>query len=368
MKFLYLKQLLVFVFCLGLLSCEKDEDMVVIQPGTKSLLSATQSALVLTDQDANKDAITFSWTAPDFGYSAAVNYSLEFGVKGTDFANAVVKDYGTSLVKTLKVSELNAIANELKMTGFQKGDMEVRVKAGVGGNYAPTYSDVTALQITPYLSEPPYATLYLVGAATEGAWNENAATPMFRSATDPFVFTYTGYLKADDFKLLGQLGQWAPSWGSGETANGVTKLVFRSSTSEADVNNFKSLIKEAGYHTVTVNLRDMTITVEPYDATGKPTFNSIGLVGEFNGWAAPDVKLTKTTVNPHIWSGSITLAKASELKFRVNEAWDTNWGSSTDVTKLYGKGGAGASNIKMAAGTYKVFFNDLTENYLFIKQ
>ncbi|WP_182513240.1 SusE domain-containing protein [Rufibacter quisquiliarum] len=375
MKTNYTKLLMLTLFSMILWSCDKDEDMIILKDGTEATLSASQTNLILKEEDKAKDAVTFSWTKSDFGYDAAVTYSLEFGKKGENFAKPEVIEVGNVMMKTMKVSDLNMVANKIGMKGFEEGEMEVRVKASVGASVASVYSAVTTLAVTPYLAEPEYPVIYLVGAAAENDWNNSKATPFFRDETDPFVYTLTSKLKAGDFKLLGMLGKWGPAWGMDAKINATSATIkFRPKESDPDVPNFTGLIPADGYYTITVSLRNNTLTVEPYGAgAGAPTYNSIGILGEFNGWGN-DVMMTNSTFNPHLWYGEVTLpAKAdpkalSELKFRVDKDWGTNWGAGADQTLWYGKGTPGSPNLKMQPGTYKVQFNDLTGNYVLVKQ
>ena len=52
------------------------------------------------------------------------------------------------------------------------------------------------------------------------------------------------------------------------------------------------------------------------------------------------------------------------MKFRADNAWDVDWGSNTPIS---GTGTQGGSNIPVSvAGTYDIWFNDITGNYIFI--
>ncbi|WP_148041371.1 SusE domain-containing protein [Rufibacter immobilis] len=379
MKAIYNKLLMLCCLSLTLWSCDKDEDRIIMQEGVAPILSSTQSNLVLLEADKAKDAVTFNWPKAEFGYNAAVSYTLQFDKAGGDFTAPVKVEVENAQFRTVKVGELNDIANSLEMEGEKAGEMQVRVMASVGAAAAPVYSDPISITVTPYLAEPPYATLYLVGAATEGDWDNNKATPMFRSADDAFLFTYTGYLKSADFKVLGQLGKWGPAWGMGTVnTDKSVNIRFRPTEGDADVPNFSGLIPAAGYYTITLDIRKNSLTVAPYDATGKPSYTVMGVLGEFNGWDATpnnDQLMTTTSVNPHIWRTTVTIpAKAdanakSELKIRVNNSWGTNWGAKEgNQEKLYGQGQAGGPNFKITPGKYLLVFNDLTLDYVFIPQ
>ena len=87
---------------------------------------------------------------------------------------------------------------------------------------------------------------------------------------------------------------------------------------------------------------------------------SIGLIGSFNGWSG-DVVL-ETTDNINYALQNFILAETGELKFRQDGAWTNNWGAADFPIGIARQGGA---NILGLAGTYNVFFNRLTGDYVF---
>lgn len=342
-------------------SCKKDEQRVVIQSGKPSVLTPGTQAVVLADTAAASQAIVFNWTAADFGYSAAIDYTLQFDKKGDAFAKAQSVDAGVNLSSTFTVAALNNLAMKAGLTAFAADSLEVRVQAKVSDAYI-TYSPSVTVLVTSYLSEPPYADLYLVGDATDNGWDNTRASPLQRDATDPFIYNYTGYLNTGGIKFLGYLNKWAPSWGSDGTATGV---VFRATDADADPATFP--IATPGYYTVQLNLKNTTYSIKPVDASAAATYQSVGVIGDFNNWT-DIVPFTATATNPHIWQGSVSFSSNAQFKFRIASGWDVNWGVGTDTGKLYGVAQSGGNNISMAAGKYTVVFNDITLQYIFIKQ
>ncbi len=363
MKTLINKCLIFFVASLALMSCEKDEERLVVKDGTVPTMSASANTVVLTEEEAANEALTINWTASEFGYPAAVNYTLQLDMKGNNFEAPVEADLGGgSLKKTFTVSELNTLINKLPITAFRENEIEARLKASVSDNVDPVYSNVTAIKATPYLTEPPYATLYMVGDATEFEWDNAKATPMYRSEEDIFIYTYTGRLKAGNLKFLGKLGSWTPMWGS----DGNNNVVFRETESDPDPASFT--IASEGYYTVSLDLRNNKYTIAPYNASGATVYPSIGIIGAFNDWGGIE-PMTKSAFNPHAWTIEYTFDTDVQLKFRHAPNWDVNWG--TEVGKeaaKYGKGKQGGENLQVSAGTYKILFNDLTGHYVFIKK
>ncbi|MFD2512323.1 SusE domain-containing protein [Pontibacter locisalis] len=363
----WLNKSFIFLFAsLALMSCEKDEDMVFVSEGTAPALTVSANSVVLEEDNADNNALKLTWTPADFGYQAAVNYVLEMDMKGNNFAAPVTAELGTDTEETFTVAQLNTLVNRLDIKAFNPNEIDMRVRASISPKIESPVSAVKTLTITPYLTEPPYATLYMVGDATDAGWNNGDAIAMLRDPNDLFKFTYTGKLKPGYFKFLGKRGGWAPMFGAG--ANNT--LVFRET--EADPDPASIQIQTEGYKTVTVDLRNNTYSITDYDASTKPVYNSIGIIGSFKPDATTDVwskivPMNKSSFNPHYWTVEYTFADDVEMKFRIASGWDSNWGAPAgEQEKLFNK--AGGDNIIIPAGTYFIVFNDLTANYLFIKK
>ena len=367
-KLLYMKiwlhKLILLALCAVVLSsCEKDEDQAVLRVQAVPTLTVSSTDLVLTEETAGEEAVILNWTPADFGYHAAVNYVLEVDKVGNDFATPAEEELGYAASKTFTVGELNTIVNRVKeITGFSENEMEVRLRADVSDFVSPVYSNTVPVTITPYLQEPPYPTIYMVGDATESGWDNANPVPMFRSGVDPFLFTYTGQFKAGSLKFLAQPGLWAPQWG--KTEDGI--LGFRETEDDAEPGALDEIQAE-GLYNVSVSLRDNTYTVTPYEpAAGAKVYPSVGIIGIFNDWT--DIEpMMSSTLNPHVWRLEYTFPADTELKFRHAPDWDVNWGGTSGKEgEVFGMAVAGGPNLKVAAGTYTILFNDLTEEYSFI--
>lgn len=118
------------------------------------------------------------------------------------------------------------------------------------------------------------------------------------------------------------------------------------------------------YYTLTVDFANMSYEWTKVADQNPTTYYNVSLIGGFNNWSA-DYDLTQ--VIPHNWHTVFTLESATELKFRANHSWEVDWGDGGDINKKeYGKGSIYGNNINCTAGTYDVFFNDITGEYLFV--
>ena len=135
------------------------------------------------------------------------------------------------------------------------------------------------------LAENP-AELYMIGGATEGGWSWNDVTVMTPVEGQTGVYSYTGALKAFDFKIYPERDD---NW-SGKVAyhpetenceiskTGVAsdKIVL---TNEQD---YKWLVKDAGVYTITVNIDAMTISATYVGESEQP--KTLYLIGDVCGW------------------------------------------------------------------------------------
>lgn len=350
------------VCLLSITGCEKDEDKTILRIGESSTLYASTHTVVMQESIANDNAIAFTWTSADFGYSASTNYTVELSLTEDGFAAPVVDDAGTSVFRReYTVIEFNKLVMQLGLQSGVAQDVLVRVKATVANTDKVSYSEAVTVNATAYVAESPYATLYLVGDAAEFGWDAAKATPMFRDEDNSFVYTYTGYLNAGDLKILGYLNSWAPQWGSG----GAGKLAISETNTDTDPPSLS--VAAAGYYTFRVDLQFNTYTLDAYDASGAATYAVVGIAGSFDSWAN-NTPMTNTTGNPHIWSVTYTLGADSEVKF-TTPSWSPQWGISGNWDRLYGKAALGGSgNMWIYAGSYRFLFNDLDGRYVLVKQ
>lgn len=217
-------------------------------------------------------------------------------------------------------------------------------------------------------SEEPaqtYTFLYLVGDATAQGWDNNSIYSIFNDPDNENVYHYTGYFVTGGFKLLEVPGSWDLQYGLGD-GPGLLSTDGGSGNIPVDAD---------GYYTFTMNTAELTYSLEPYDASTAPTYNTLGLIGSSSpqgNWDA-DVDMTQSTFDQHIWymldatlTADADIPSDPGMKIRAEDAWDVNWGSDTFPLGIATPGG---SNIAVTeTGTYAVWFNDLSGRYVAIKQ
>ncbi|MER3317758.1 MAG: SusE domain-containing protein [Allomuricauda sp.] len=110
-----------------------------------------------------------------------------------------------------------------------------------------------------------------------------------------------------------------------------------------------NLVVTAGYYMITMDLNAGTYTMVEADL--------LGVVGSgYNDWGNAGDDYMLTEVNPGIWVADNVELLDGEIKFRVNEAWNSDYGD----TGADGTLDAGGDNIVVTAGIYMIRL-DLSE-------
>lgn len=218
-----------------------------------------------------------------------------------------------------------------------------------------------------YKIEEMAATYYLVGdfggAASWDISNFNYALYPQTTTTQSYTTKWTG---SGSFKFFTEANNWDSAYGAelGTTAGAVSGKLASNANNGAD----NISVPEVGaYYTFTVDMSAMTYTWTKCDESKVIDYNKIGLIGVNGDWDN-DVFLTQVT--SHNWYVEADVTSDCEVKFRVDGNWDVmDWGADVNIAdQSYGTGTKGGANIKLPAGKYKVYFNDITGQFLFLAE
>jgi len=372
--------LMAFVAFVGLNSCSSDDGVVFIAQPDVAGINFTNSfneSYILTPATSGNIAERFVWNTVDFDVPTNITYQLQ-GATSEDFSSFDIIGATGENNLGVKVSQLKSLAddagldNDANTDAPNTGLVYFRVRAFAGTDGGNGLSEMSAVKsITLILpegeTEEVLKNFFMVGDATEAVWDNNKNnTPLFRDGENVNAYYFTGRFKgaadAEGFKLLTELGNWDSQWGlDGD------KLSSKEILGE-DPKAFP--VSADAYYSFAINIDEMTWSFEPYDASAAPTYNVIGLVGAGTsvGWPSDDnpeldIKMTKSTFDAHIWNAQGIVLTDGPVKFRANLAWDKNWGGGDNFPS---SGTANGDDINAKAGTYNVWFNDLTGRYLFI--
>lgn len=365
--------IIAFVTLTGLQSCSSDDDVVFIAQPDPEGISFTNSfspTYILTSATASNNAERFVWNTVDVDVPTNVVYELQastsesfedFTIMGTSSEN----NLAITVQQLMDLAEEAGLDNDPTTEDMPNtGTLFFRVVASAGsaGELAHTseVQMITVMLPEAEEAEETFKNFYFVGNATPDQWNNNGNNmPLFRDAENPNVYYYTGNFNAGEFKLLEVLGQWQPQWGL--DGGNLTSSDILGSDPGAFV------VESAGFYSFSINVDEMTWSLEPYDASGAAIYQTIGVIGDATsgGWEV-DTDLTQLEFNPHIWFVEGVELTDGFIKFRAGDAWDVNWGTDSgalsDVTSL------GGPDIPVVEGVYDIWFNDLTGRYLLIPQ
>ncbi len=388
-----LKSTLLLMCSVGLFAaCADDNDSnpTLQQPSTFALNEPGYSAL--TVELASSQGLPFTWSQPDYGFPAEVSYDLQASLSGnftvsTDQANAdetgaTVPDYAI-IASGLNTPSGSMDAeyldrNMVQIAKWGQKDVPatqtiyVRVAATTPGA-STIYSNVVTLNTIPYyiaLKNADPELWYLVGECiADGSWGNAAgavgksliplmtlADQEYDKVTGKGIISYTGFFPAGKgFKLIKVPGSWDEQWGAGESGYVMNDGGSGNITVPAD-----------GCYTVKLDTKNNVLTVDAYEGTPR-VMDSMGIPGGHNGWDPTGNAMTASDTyegaQNHFWYTTLTADADTELKFAANGGWDFNWGATTFP---YGQGTQNGPNIPFVAGSYSVYLNDITGQYMFI--
>lgn len=267
----------------------------------------------------------------------------DFWHKGADGVVGVAQDGDPSLSGTLVATE-----------GVGAGKIEV----------AGTYRMTINMMDYTYTIESMASTYYLVGALQGWTADEKCVLYPITGMQQSYTTCWTG---DGNLKLWPSdgVGNWDTAFGA--AMNDDQSVSGQLIANTAGAGNIK--VPTVGeYYTFTADFSTMTYTWTRLDNQNPTSYNSIGIVGDFTTWAK-DADVLMTEVTPHNWYASGVNITAGGVKFRVDGGWDVNWGGDTNIAdQNYGTGVSGGGNLTVPDGTYSVYFNDITAQFVFVAE
>ncbi len=342
-----------------------DETGLNITPPSISILSKTEWQLTKPAAEENPLVFRLSWTKARYNYNSGnyiytddIKYEVQVDLADNNFETAKTVAETDLLYTDFFTTDFKAVLDELKGEETNTPEnISIRIKAISAKGEA--YSEPLNLTLTSYLSvDPTVKNVYIIGDMN--GWNNSSKDYiMFRNSNnyEDGVYTYTGYFpSATYFKFCSEefLGSYNNMYCAGE--NGILQ--------QGDLGAF---YVTSGYHTITIDTKNMTWNITDPGISNPNTYNEMGPIGGFCNWDNEPM-MTKSTFDPHQWKITYEFTSSTACKFRGNKDWANNWGGN-DSDIPYGKAifdGPGATIQE--AGTYDIFFNDLTGHYAIVKQ
>ena len=248
------------------------------------------------------------------------------------------------------------------LTTTSKGEKANAGKIAKAGIYQMT---INMMDYTYSIKQiaPEY---YLVGALQ--SWSDQNMSCLMTAETamvQNFTTKWTGDANMKIW-LGSDFGKWDNAFGSA-SGDGVN-------TAEGKLKAGGGAIvcpEKGAYYTFTADFSTMTYKWTKLANQNPTEFKHVSLIGVGGKWNdGDDIDLKQ--VAPHNWYLAKQEIPAGGLKIRADHKWrdDGNWGFA-EGQKYESKGtlitSGGSSNIPVPAGTYNIYFNDITGAYAFVE-
>ncbi|MDF2433705.1 MAG: starch-binding outer membrane protein SusE/F [Mucilaginibacter sp.] len=349
-KFIALSSIALFM----LSACKKDGVQVTSNGGKPGALTAstTTPALDKTKLADTTKIINFTFTAPDYGFSAAVTNTLQIDSAGDNWANPKSVTLGTKIYKQgYSTADFNSLLLKLNLAAGVKSQVNVRIVHSVSASVTPVYSNVVTLTVTPFnLISYVYVPGSYQSTNSTLQWQPTTADSLV-SPTGNGVYTGYVYFQAGSIFKITPAKNWNNAYG--DAGGGKISLSAGGNLTAPS----------AGLYLLTANLNAGTITYTAYNHT----WSLIGTAGV--DWNT-DIQLPFNQ-NNNAYQVTYALNSSGQFKFRADNAWTLNLGDVTPVTgQLTSNNGA---NINVPSnGNYVVslsFGNPLlAPTYTLLKQ
>lgn len=349
-----------------LFACEKVGPLAVYKNGVSATLQASATTIAPKVADSLSTAVTFNWTNPQYATdSSTVKYVLQLDSSGRNFSNAASIVLTNKSSHSMIAKDLNAILLSMGFKYNTAYKVDVRVVTSYANNNEQMASNVLTLTMTPYVippkvTPPASKSLFLVGSATAGGWNNPVPVPT-QQFTRVDSVTYQGkfyLIGGQQYLALPVNGDWSNKYSvANNNAFGLAKggdFGFNLS------DNFPGpavtgiyIIRfdfQAGKFTVTLDKEYASLYVpggyQNWTPSNAPSLASPGKDGNYSGYvyfnAASEFKLT----NQPDWAGTAygagaagkisttggNLSVASEGQYLINANTVTNDYSATKTT------------------------------------
>lgn len=363
-------------------SCESDRDD---NPVVSVPQSFTQLVPELGDNVINlknSESVRFrAEAAPDYGFPTETSYWIEF-TEADDFSNPELVVATDTKGKSINY---DAPANEIdlgimKLRGYETAEevdesevikLKVRMVASLSNstdNSSVVYSNVQTISVSPYfLKESLPKFWYMTGGViADGSWGNDPAvvgtsmTPMYVKAGESYnrftgdgLIEYVGYFTTGEFKIIAPKG--LVNWNYGMSGGDLASGEFSYRDGGDDPGNIKVTV--AGYYRITIDTKENKMESETYTQDTPIKKYTAMTVGGMT------LNVVTTVAENHDWYAELTFDKDTEAKFTSDDG--TTWGTAAFPC---GVGTNDGGDISVKAGTYKVYFNDITGAYMFVEQ
>ena len=351
------KYFLSMAAALGMIAgCQKPEMVQIAAPEdvVAPVLEAVEGPIEITPSNMVDGKVAFTWSLADYGVMTQVNYSLEAATAANPDTKVTITSGITANAAALEAGKissevayeaLNAILfNDLKLNDGVAEDVLFTIAAKVG-EYAPVYSNTITVSCKVTAAEKQYPKLTVAGSYAYNNWTPGKGQFVFdfegTDAKYSGVIDFGEDVSALQFKFVGE------AWGNNE---------FSVPAGEAQAPEAAELPLVAGGGDniaayTTHRFYSLTLDKATPKLVKNFSFNQIGVIGSFNGWAA-DVVMDFNAEKQRFYA-DVEFAEDGQFKLRADADWALNWGAEAfGMTVSNGDG-----NLEAKAGSYRIYAN-----------
>lgn len=323
---------------LALFACQEVDKTCALPADRVEAPVMDEHSDIVVDADNLASEVTFTWSAVDYGYYAAVSYAL-YCVYGEADPYQVGESYTTSYTLT-KEALNNALVNEkgLAVPANATSTVFFYVVSSISTASDSDYtkqSNVIALDVTtvkstsaPWVRRP----LYVPGA--HQGWSPSTAPVLWETDENSDIYEGPVYLvQADgaatcDFKITD-----VPGWDGGNFGTSLDALENSGGSGNLKTDAGTYWVKvtlDADHSTGSVKLTPITCIGVIGTAIGgwgdedDLVMTLAGLPEDYEAEGAAD--LHNAAVNAQIWEAVCDNCAGGAFKYRLDHAWAQNWG------------------------------------------
>ena len=324
-------------------ACQKLDEAKVFSPEqvVSPVLHALPAEIVITSENMG-EIQTFTWDAADFGVLTQINYSIEAAI-GDEAPVVLFSDLtGTSTEQPYE-SINTKLVYDVEVEPDAPTAVNFYVSATIGTDYKKVYSEPVSVTMTVTKAERVYPTVWVIGDYC--GWSHDNSQLLFSFLDDEINYEGVidfGEKAANGFKLTGIAG-WDDScnWG----------LDGEAEKPEAEASSI-TLISSGGSGNIDIYSKRFyrfAFARSSLTLTKSLSFDQLGIVGDGVGSWDNDLVMEFDAKTQRFWVDATLVA--GEIKFRLDGAWDTSFGSATEGMLDSG------DNIKVPAGNYRIYVN-----------
>ena len=324
-------------------ACQKLDEAKVFSPEqvVSPVLHALPAEIVITSENMG-EIQTFTWDAADFGVLTQINYSIEAAI-GDEAPVVLFSDLtGTSTEQPYE-SINTKLVYDVEVEPDAPTAVNFYVSATIGTDYKKVYSEPVSVTMTVTKAERVYPTVWVIGDYC--GWSHDNSQLLFSFLDDEINYEGVidfGEKAANGFKLTGIAG-WDDScnWGlDGEAEKPEAEASSITLISSGGSGNIDIYSKR--FYRFAFDRSSLTLTKSL-------SFDQLGIVGDGVGSWDNDLVMEFDAKTQRFWVDATLVA--GEIKFRLDGAWDTSFGSATEGMLDSG------DNIKVPAGNYRIYVN-----------